>query len=352
MAEFRLHLQPGESPWQQIGNHSRSPTWHRGLTMAVERREQRAGVATRALGDGFRRALAEGVLSPVTKAVKGDTSLCLELRGSSVNVYYRGGSLLKISRTNSGKRYRVRFDPKYFKGGRVVTYPRNIDGSDGVGEVLEAVPMLKQAMDRFFGRNRREEREFQQRMLYENNLSTVARATDYYVCDIEYEAGGAKFDMIAAHWPSKPHVRQRAHGRRLAFVEVKHGDGAVEGRSGLAAHVHDVNAFAADRRRLAEFKADMVDVFNQKRALGLVDCGKDLAGFSDQKPLLVLALANHDPDKSGLKDELERLPPSPNVELRFATGAFLGGGLFDQGIWTLDEVRARFPEYIYSGGRS
>ena len=41
----------------------------------------------------FKSDLEEGMLSPITKAVISDTSLCLELRGDYIDVYYRGGKL-------------------------------------------------------------------------------------------------------------------------------------------------------------------------------------------------------------------------------------------------------------------
>ena len=40
----------------------------------------------------------EGVLFPLLERIKEDDTLMLALRGTYANVYYRGGSLLKISR--------------------------------------------------------------------------------------------------------------------------------------------------------------------------------------------------------------------------------------------------------------
>ena len=50
-------------------------------------------VKMRKLNDIFLNDLKEGGrLFPLTDAVKSDPSLCLELRGDYVNVYYRGGT--------------------------------------------------------------------------------------------------------------------------------------------------------------------------------------------------------------------------------------------------------------------
>lgn len=62
----------------------------------------------------------------------------------------------------------------------------------------------------------------------ENNFGFVARDTDYYVCDLEYQSGQGRFDMIAVHWPSEFAVRKHARDRRLVFVEVKYGDSDLD----------------------------------------------------------------------------------------------------------------------------
>ncbi len=67
----------------------------------------------------------------------------------------------------------------------------------------------------------------------------------------------------------------------------------------------------------------MICVFNQKLGLQLIDCGKELRSFGDQRPLLILALANHDPQKTALSKLLNTLPSSPNVDLRVPTASFL-----------------------------
>ena len=45
------------------------------------------------------------------EAVKKDHTLCLEIRENYINIYYRGGCLLKLEE-NDGK-YRASFDRRY-----------------------------------------------------------------------------------------------------------------------------------------------------------------------------------------------------------------------------------------------
>ncbi len=298
---------------------------------------------TRGLSEEFFSDLHAGFLAPLRQRVIADKSLCLELRDDCVNVYYRGGNLLRLARTASG--YVASFDTEYFCGRAPSIAPAPLvrDAGD-VARWLDAVPSMKQAMDVF--PKEPAEREVQQLLVRDNNFGAVARSTDFYICDIEYASGHGRFDVIAVRWPSTPAARKRQDSHRLVVGEVKFGDGAIEGAAGLHAHVNDINEHLADPANLAALKREMVRVFNQKRALGLVDCEKDLVSFSDEPPLLLLLLANHDPDKSRLRELLRALPPSPHAELRLASSCLLGYGLYDPAILTPENALARFDSCI------
>ena len=300
----------------------------------------------RRLDDRFFQDLKDGILAPLTNAVKSDTSLCLELRGDSINVYYRGGNLMKVTQTDKG--YSAFFDENYFKCGKKAGLPANIRSKEDVDKWLGASSDLKQAIDLYLGRKPNYEREIQQTILRDNNFGSIAKSTDYYICDIEYQSEHGRFDMIATHWPSTPSERKNPRKRRLVFIEIKHGDGALKYDAGLHGHIKDVNNYLDDPDKLSSIKEEMIDVFNQKRGLGLICCRNDLASFSNEKPLLLLALVNHDPESSILHGLLDGLPKSPGADLAIATASFLGYGLYDQGIHTIEEAKKRFGDYIYS----
>ena len=304
----------------------------------------------RALNERFLNDLESGILDPLTKEVRLDRTLCLELRGNYVNVYYRGGNLMKVEK-KPGNVYSVKFDEKYFKGANDrVDLPRyEICKGDDIIEWLRVLPRLKRAMDHYFAKMKKSEREFQQLIVRENNFGKVARSTDYYICDVEYRSKRGQFDMIAVHWPSDRHVRKKPDDRRLVLAEMKYGDDALSGKSGLHKHIKDVNEYLGNSDSARDLKDDMVRVFNQKRKLCLIDCGKDLEGFSDTPPIFLLLLANHDPGKSKLNEVLENIPACRNIDLQIATASFLGYGLYDQGVHEVEEFRKCFRRYIHSG---
>lgn len=295
----------------------------------------------RGLSPEFLSDLQGGLLAPLRERVVRDRSLCLELREDYVNVYYRGGNLMRVSRADSG--YSAHFDTKYFQGAVPSMPEARLYEPSHVAAWLTALPQLKQAMDLV---ELGEEREAQQLILRDNNVGGIARSTDYYVCDIEYANQHGRFDLVAVRWPSTPPARKKQDGHRLVLGEVKFGDGALERAAGLHAHVSDVNDYLAAPGSLAALKDEMLGVFNQKRSLGLIDCEKDLTGFSDEAPMLLLVPVNHDPDKSRLRELLRTLPPSPHAELRIATGSLLGYGLYDPAILTIDVALARFEACI------
>ena len=320
----------------------------------------------RSLEPSFLSDLHSGILAPLAEKVRSDSSLCLELRGSRINVYYRGANLMEVKELANG--YSAKFDKEYFKNAKATPLPERVPlEDDDIAQWLSAWPHLKQAIDRYLTVIKsNHEREFQQLIVRENNFGrvsrpangdiqyakrSIARSTDYFVCDIEYEyaipAGNRRFDLVAAHWPSNRHVRKDAHDRRLVLVEMKYGDAALAGDAGLHEHIKDANAFLSEPGRVNDLETDMVRVFNQKRRLGLVDCGKDLAGFSDEQPMLLLVLANHDPGSTKLRDVLTDLPASPNADLRLATASFFGYGLYDQGVHTIDAALRRLGDYVY-----
>ena len=302
----------------------------------------------RGLSQGFIEDLDTGLLAPVRDRVLVDRSLCLEIRGDYINIYYRGGNLLKLSSAPAG--YIAFFDPEYAKGdgGALAETLPAVDVKNGadVEAWLAMIPTFKQAMDIFLGRHPKEEREAQQLILRDNNFGGVSRATDYYVCDIEYANPLGRFDLVAVHWPSNSAVRKKQEGRRLVLVEVKYGDGAIDDPAGIHSHIIDINRFLEDGANVQALKDEMVGVFNQKRALGVMNCGKDLLAFSDEPPMLLLALVNHDQDSSKLRSSLETLPPSPHAEVYIATGCFMGYGLFDQAVVPLEDAQTRFGAYI------
>ena len=180
----------------------------------------------------FNDFLNGGVLSPLLGLVKKDHTLEMELRGGYVEIYYRGGLLYKI-KNKGNSNYEITYTKKYI-------LVKNAQGSGVINSVADAeseVAKYKHNMDLYFSKYPKLEKEFQQIIVRENNLSgAVSHATDYFILDIEYASMGARFDMLAVKWVSTGSKRKNTENLPIAFIEVKYGDGAVTGQASIGKH--------------------------------------------------------------------------------------------------------------------
>lgn len=277
----------------------------------------------RRISDEFRDELKTGKLKKLLDYVLEDDSLCLELRGEAVNIYYRGGSLFKID-----DKYNITFDLGYDKD-------KKLNPNPDVEEAVKSIPFYKQAMDKWFHEHPKYEREFQQIILRENNNSgKISRATDYYIVDIEYQdtENSSRFDMVAFKWPSNGAARKNTNALSLALIEVKYGDNAVGGSAGIKKHLDDLKSFINDKEKLKEFKEDMEHVFKQKCNLGLMDGLQEhqfKVSLSDDEPEVIFIFANHDPDSKKINNILSDINISDySFKILAAQSSFMGYGLY------------------------
>ena len=283
----------------------------------------------------FNDFLNGGVLSPLLGLVKKDHTLDMELRGGYVEIYYRGGLLYKI-KNKGNSNYEITYTKKYI-------LVKNAQGSGVINSVADAeseVAKYKHNMDLYFSKYPKLEKEFQQIIVRENNLSgAVSHATDYFILDIEYASMGARFDMLAVKWVSTGSKRKNTENLPIAFIEVKYGDGAVTGQASIGKHIRDYINFRKDKNKMKQLAEDMQKVFNQKCDLGLIKA------FEGKKPGIsidhdnvecIFIFANHDPDKTNLLKEIKtaiatwKKPDTEKYlkEIKVAKASEMGYGLF------------------------
>lgn len=299
----------------------------------------------RALNEKFMSDLLNGSLTPILNAVRSDDTLVLELRGTYVNVYYRGGSLYRIDQKDGYVFFT--FDTDY--GMDDISLPEHPTVVEAPGLIYQ----YKAAMDKFLTlKNPKMEREFQQLMTRLNNRAKIGKASDYYIMDIEYadtdERGlKAKFDMVALKWPCTKQDRKITKDLSLALIELKYGDGALGGTAGIEKHLDDLADFLGDAEKLKDFCLDMGAVFRQKCELGLVPTvpeHKREVTVTAENPEVILAVADHDPAKPALANVLSALDLNKyNFSLRIATASLLGGALFV-------ECMLPIPKYLQMDG--
>lgn len=303
----------------------------------------------------------KGILNPLLKAVRLDDTLSLYIRSNYINIYYRGGSLVEIAEQQQQHRYKLTFDMDYLKAEQfgvshrlIVSLPRIICSLDEAVEWVTYFPQIKCVMDMYLHCvMEKREREFQQIVERVNNSNS---STDYFICDIEYTntvCDELRADLIALHWPSKSPMRKRLDCGKLAIIEMKHGDDALKGKSGIVEHIRQLDNAAIAFSDLCE---EVRVVFNQRVELGLIQCHDDgnirpkLQTINSDEPIdYIILLSDHDPASQRLIRELKNLTFTPSrVKIRVALATFMGYGLYDESIYDLDEFLTCFPEQICS----
>jgi len=274
----------------------------------------------RQLSDKFMNDLLTGCLNPLLKEVQEDDTLCLELRGNfddpyqkgeAINIYYRGGSLFKVTRV--GNNYNIFFDMKYASGQTV-----GLSGNPSVGQAVSEIASYKRLMDKWFKKHLKMERELQQFIVRENNNTNISNSTDYFIIDIEYaisdkgsstedylEDLNGRFDMVAFKWLSTERTSKK--NISLALIELKYGDGSYGGTSGIQKHLDDFHTFFSNKKMLADFCDDMAKVFKQKCILGIVKEFTPAKGeikINSDNPEAIFIFANHNPKSDALKNVL------------------------------------------------
>lgn len=292
---------------------------------------------TRAISTEMFNALQSGVLYPLLELVHHDQTLDMELRGNSINIYYRGGSLFTLKEDPSNS-FSIFFNSKYCNTILAKLYPK-LSSIPSVDEAIQNLPFYKQAMDFWFSNHPKLEREIQQEIVTENNNhGNISYGTDYYIVDIEYAdtENNSRFDMVAIKWPSTSNGRQDKKEATLALIELKYGDGAIGGESGVQKHLQDSDAFLSDDKKFSKFCSDMAQVFEQKCKLGLINGIKgNHPKITTNNPEIIFIFANHKPAKQQLKEEVNKL--NSNWTIRIATASAMGYGLYDKKMKTIDE---------------
>lgn len=293
----------------------------------------------RALSQSFMDDLLkeDGLLNPVLYRVKQDHTLMLSIRKDYINIYYRGGNILRIKELPSAA-YSTFFDNNYNKSGALLPeLPEVIESQADASAWVNALQVLKGVMDLYLSQYSKPEREFQQLVARENNFSTIANQSEYFVSDIEFADSdlGARFDILALRWLTSQ--RKHINRCRLALIEMKYGDAALGGSAGVLKHLHDIDELISDSSKYRLLLETTETQFNQLDELGLITFKrvanwKKIELSADDKPEVIFLLANHNPRSSKLHailsaPKVEAYANSPKFDLRFYISSFAGYGL-------------------------
>lgn len=300
----------------------------------------------------FDKLNEEGIYHEITELVKIDPYLDMEMRGEDgVMIYYRGGKILTIHEQLG----LIGLDENYY------TKDDDTNLTPHIENILDYLCKAKHIIDvhESCEKSKLAEKEFQQRVVYENNLSANADNTDYFIADVEWadnDTLGGRADIVAFRWN---HMEHRKRILQLTLIEVKQGDGAIETyetknkkgelmlSAGLCKHYDDYLRFKENKDYVKDVAKDMLIVLKQKKELGLIK-GLDKLFVSGEKevepelidkPEFIFLLANYHHYSSALKSESEKLPD----DSLFYLSSFMGYGLYKDFVVTKKDLIERFP---------
>lgn len=271
---------------------------------------------------------AMGMLHPILEAVAQDPELRLDIRDGYFNVYYGGGSLLRLQKSRQG--WEARFDEKYFrKMPHQVNLPSaTIASAADTRRWVKAFPALIKVMDDFWTAKPNVERRHCQEIARANSGRFGTPPGDYLILDIEYQWAHRRFDLIAARKNPRMADPEGWSVPKLVFVEVKSKPAACKGSAGLYVHAQDYASIvgAGGGCRLNEIRGEYESVIRQKENLELIDRRLGFERFSVATPEFLLIFVDLNPDAdSQIAKEMEKVRayaqqlPSVSIHKMFLT---------------------------------
>ena len=275
----------------------------------------------------------------------------LAIRNNYINIYYRGGNICEISQNKEGGSYIARIDENYNKQSDKLplAFPFNLNALEQTFALVQAMPELKYRMDRFFAKNGKSEREFQQLVVRENNHSPISGKTHYFIVDIEI-AGflpNARHDMLAVRWLS--HERNRPGVLVPALIEMKYGTDALDGASGLIKHMSDAFALRKQAADWGLLLSGLETQLTQLDDLGLLTFNRSarverLEIDRNATPELIFLIAGHNPGSTKLPAilntiDLAQTTKDCGFDLLFFAASFAGYGLYREAMLTLEQFK-------------
>lgn len=294
----------------------------------------------RSISNSFLEQLKTGNLKSITDYVRVDPYLDLELRGDSVMIYYRGGKVLTVDE----KGILAGLADEYYLSPDTEKILPSIDGlHDYLAHAKHIVDIHESTKNSKLG-----EKEIQQRVVYENNLSVNADNTDYFIADVEWADNDVlcgRADIVAFRWNHMEHCNRIV---QLTLIEVKQGEDAIrtngEKSSGLKKHYNDYLKFKEKPESVNRVAKDMLLVLKQKKELGLVKGldklfekeNTEIEPQIEAEPDFLFLLANYHHYSTNLQIECE--DKDWIDDCKFINASFCGYGLYKDLIKTKKEL--------------
>jgi hypothetical protein len=278
----------------------------------------------RKISDKFINDLISGELHALQKLLLKDQTLSLCIRKDYVNVYYRGGNIIRITELKNG--YKFVFNDNYCIDNNNLWKTFHSIGLSTLEDYIKCLPYLKREMDNWFSSHTKMEREIQQMVMRNNNIGVVSRKTDYVIVDVEYVNSTIKsrFDMVG--------INQNKN--KLAIFEIKYGNQSTQGSAGLEKHILDIYDFYRSDF-IKKLAVEAQSLYDQMVNLGLIDSKKSYSKIGEKNKFeYILIMGNYSDGMDSIIEEVNKAIKknsdiSQEICIRVAKANFMGYGLFE-----------------------
>lgn len=258
----------------------------------------------RTLSKTFLHCLKSDFLSEITKYVRSDRDLNLEIRDRYINVYFKGNSLIKVVDMGSLNHYKAEIHSKFIKG---VDVPLDLT-EDSVPVFVRCIPFIKENIIR--NAKPSLELEYEQMIIRANNFEP-RNNTEYFVVDRQYVVKDGRFDLTGFHWSRNNRQKNRKVSPCLMEIKFALNTDIQEVHEQLAKYYEPIKNSASQIAEELEciFRQKLeLNLYNQTaerlRAMKTLTFSRDICDFQ-----FILVLVDYNPNSSLLKmDSIKQLP--------------------------------------------
>ncbi len=234
-----------------------------------------------------------------------DDELCLEIRDGYINIYYKGGNLLKISQKRNG--YSFHFDAKYCLNKDDDSNYQKMKSlnTSSIQDYADNFDLMMSEMDSWLKKHPKKERTFQHKLLVNNKN----------IIDIEYATPKSKLSG------NKLNMRLdmlMVEDDKLIIVENKYGIGAISGNAGVKVHYDDICTLINTPDVYDELIQSVINIAKAKYALGLID--KPIENIDKTKTEILFLFADFNQKSESLKNEIQLMNVSYPYKFLFMNG--------------------------------
>ena len=218
--------------------------------------------------------------------------LCLEIREGYINIYYKGGNLLKITQKRNG--YSFHFDARYCLNKNNDTNYENLKtlNPSSIQDYMDNFELMMSEMDSWLEEHPKKEREYQHKLLINNSN----------IIDIEYATPKSKITGKKLNMRLDMLI---VEGDKLIIVENKYGIGAISGNAGVKEHYDDICTLINTPDVYDELVQSVKNVAKAKYELGLIEVPVEVIDKAKTEMLFLFADFNH--RSESLKNEIKSM---------------------------------------------